>query len=332
MEINYVFQINSFHRYKREQPLSANAQALWYELFGQFNAKRFPKEIAVSTTHLCSILGLSKDTVLRARKELSENHLILVERNGGGRAASVVKMVYFQKDCGKTCGKTVENVVDNQQADDSEGEHTAFCVANIDASCDAKNDADCTGDFASQISTQTATQKEVCVANIDANCSPYINLNPKTINERYKQPSTVYPSYPSEKRMDRQTEEAVSREAWEKAKGEVYAQLGDALFEADIDPDEGDDPICEAAELMTEIYSMQGGVITIGGVSYAADIVKERLRGLNARRIYDAIDQMKNAAEPIRNIRGYLLSCLFNAASTTNIRAESDYRRYREGR
>ena len=293
MEINYVFQINSFHRYKREQPLSANAQALWYELFGQFNAKRFPKEIAVSTTHLCSILGLSKDTVLRARKELSENHLILVERNGGGRAASVVKMVYFQKDC----GKTVENVVDNQQADDSEGEHTAFCVANI-----------------------------------DANCSPYINLNPKTINERYKQPSTVYPSYPSEKRMDRQTEEAVSREAWEKAKGEVYAQLGEALFEADIDPDEGDDPICEAAELMTEIYSMQGGVITIGGVSYAADIVKERLRGLNARRIYDAIDQMKNAAEPIRNIRGYLLSCLFNAASTTNIRAESDYRRYREGR
>ena len=88
----------------------------------------------------------------------------------------------------------------------------------------------------------------------------------------------------------------------------------------------------EAAELMTEVYSMQGGTLVIGGVSYAADIVKERLRGLNARRIYDAIDQMKNAAEPIRNIRGYLLSCLFNAASTTNIRLESDYHRYREGR
>ena len=332
MEINFVFQMNSFHRYKREQPLSANAQALWFELFGLFNARRFPDEMAVSTTHLCAILGLSKDTVLRARKELSENHLISVER-GGGRAASVVKMVYFQKDCGQVGGETVENAVDNQQADVSEGEHTAFCVANIDASCDAKNDADRTGDFASQESTQAATQEEVCVANIDAKCDTYINQNRGTVNENaYNRPLQLYPSYPSGRGKDGQKGRVVSREAWEKAKRDVQAQLWDALTEASLEADGEDDPICEAAELMTEVYSMQGGTLVIGGVSYAADIVKERLRGLNARRIYDAIDQMKNAAEPIRNIRGYLLSCLFNAASTTNIRAESDYRRYREGR
>ena len=328
MEINFVFQMNSFHRYKREQPLSANAQALWFELFGLFNARRFPEEMAVSTTHLCAILGLSKDTVLRARKELSENHLISVER-GGGRAASVVKMVYFQKDCGQVCGELVENVVDNRKTAGSEEKHTQTCVADIDAKCDANED----GGFASQESTQNATQEEVCVANIDAKCDTYINPNRGTVNENaYNRPLQLYPSYPSGRRKDGQTGRVVSREAWEKAKRDVQAQLWDALAEASLEADGEDDPICEAAELMTEVYSMQGGTIVIGGVSYAADIVKERLRGLNARRIYDAIDQMKNAAEPIRNIRGYLLSCLFNAASTTNIRAESDYRRYREGR
>ena len=85
MEINFIFQVNSFHRFKRENPLSANAQALWVELFGLFNARRFPEEMPVSTTHLCAILGLSKDTVLRARKELTENQLISVERTRGQR-------------------------------------------------------------------------------------------------------------------------------------------------------------------------------------------------------------------------------------------------------
>ena len=41
MEINFIFQVNSFHRFKRENPLSANAQALWVELFGLFNARLF---------------------------------------------------------------------------------------------------------------------------------------------------------------------------------------------------------------------------------------------------------------------------------------------------
>ena len=197
MEINFVFQMNSFHRYKREQPLSANAQALWFELFGLFNARRFPEEMAVSTTHLCAILGLSKDTVLRARKELSENHLISVER-GGGRAASVVKMVYFQKDCGQVCGEPVENVVDNRKTAGSGEKHIQTCIADIDAKCDT-----------------------------------YINPNRGTVNENaYNRPLQLYPSYPSGRGKDGQTERVVSREAWEKAKRDVQAQLWDALAEA----------------------------------------------------------------------------------------------------
>ena len=142
MEINFIFQVNSFHRFKRENPLSANAQALWVELFGLFNARRFPEEMPVSTTHLCAILGLSKDTVLRARKELTENQLISVERGASGRAASVVKMIYFKKDCGQTCGEPVDNTekfVDKSMCEDEN-------VANMDANCDTTMD----GNFESQ--------------------------------------------------------------------------------------------------------------------------------------------------------------------------------------
>ena len=169
MEINFIFQMNSFHRYKRENPLSANAQALWVELFGLFNARRFPEEMPVSTTHLCAILGLSKDTVLRARKELAANKLICVERGATGRAASVVKMVYFKKDCGQTCGEPVENDVENPNGPNCADES----VANIDAKCDANE----SGNFASQETTQSATHESDCVANIDAKCDTYTNPN-----------------------------------------------------------------------------------------------------------------------------------------------------------
>ena len=157
MEINFIFQVNSFHRFKRENPLSANAQALWVELFGLFNARRFPEEMPVSTTHLCAILGLSKDTVLRARKELTENQLISVERGASGRAASVVKMIYFKKDCGQTCGEPVDNTekfVDKSMRTDGN------------------------------------------VANMDANCDTYTNLNGVTPNQNvYTKVPSSYPSY-----------------------------------------------------------------------------------------------------------------------------------------
>lgn len=169
MEINFIFQMNSFHRFKRENPLSAHAQALWVELFGLFNARRFPEEMPVSTTHLCAILGLSKDTVLRARRELAENNLISVERGASGRAASVVKMVYFKKDCEQICGEPVENDVENLKEPGNADENGA----HIDENCDGNKD----GNFASQESAQVATQKKVCVANIGANCDTYTNPN-----------------------------------------------------------------------------------------------------------------------------------------------------------
>lgn len=83
MSVNFVYQVRSFHRFKREAALSANAQALWLELFGLFNERRFPDELPVSTTHLSAILGVGKDTVLRGPERTCRGRIAGI----GGRAA-----------------------------------------------------------------------------------------------------------------------------------------------------------------------------------------------------------------------------------------------------
>ena len=254
MEINFIFQVNSFHRFKRENPLSANAQALWVELFGLFNARRFPEEMPVSTTHLCAILGLSKDTVLRARKELTENQLISVERGASGRAASVVKMIYFKKDCGQTCGEPVDNTekfVDKSMRTDGN-------VANMDANCDTTMD----GNFASQESTQTATHKEFCVANMDANCDTYTNLNGVTPNQNVY--TKVPSSYPSYQHRGDGCDGKGQFETMEKGRERVLEQLG--IRESELEDDNPEDEILRGiVELMAQVYAQTGGDGPIGG-------------------------------------------------------------------
>lgn len=179
IEVNFLFQIVAFHQFKRENEISANAQALWLELVGLFNARRFPAEMPVSTTHLCTVLCVSKDTILRARRELEALGLITVERGVRGRASSVIAMRYFTRGCGKPVEnheKSVENLpdsVDNdgktdkshddfrEKADGKADEKTdtPACVAYSDANCGAKPDA------------------SLCDANMDATCGAKLDAN-----------------------------------------------------------------------------------------------------------------------------------------------------------
>lgn len=344
MEINFVFQMNSFFRCKREKKLSANAQALWVELFGLFNAAYFPMELEVSTTQLSATLGISKDSALRARKELNACGLIEVERRSG-RSASVIRMRYFQRAGGSMPEAPVENYVEkpensveNPVENDveksalyPEEEERAFSCAEF---CDAKEGSeDEAEEFAPQIASKYATQEPDCVDICDTKDDLRRHLRRKTppyikLNDRLNDKPTLYPSIHLLQGGKDGEKEEVSYTAWKKARSEVRRQLGGAMATAGLDPDEGSDPIFEVAELMTEVYSRETGGYTIGGVRYAADVVRERLRGLSAGQIYDAVEGMRNAPEPIRNIRGYLLSCLFNAASGQNLRAEINNARY----
>ena len=314
MEINFIFQVNSFHRFKRENPLSANAQALWVELFGLFNARRFPEEMPVSTTHLCAILGLSKDTVLRARKELTEDQLISVERGASGRAASVVKMIYFKKDCGQTCGEPVDNTekfVDKSMRADGN-------VANMDANCDTTTD----GNFASQESTQTATHKEFCVANMDANCDTYTNLNGVTPNQNVY--TKVPSSYPSYQHRGDGCDGKGQFETMEKGRERVLEQLG--IRESELEDDNPEDVILRGiVELMAQVYAQTGGDVPIGGRKLSVETVKGVFARLTPDHIRYVTDSLKNVSAPIRNPKSYLLTSLYNAPCTMPYALKADY-------
>lgn len=166
MEVNFVFQVRTFHRFKREVKLSANAQALWLELFGLFNERRFPDNMPVSTTSLTAMLNISKDSVIRARKELMENGLLEEVGERRGRQHTTYRIKYFTvapvQMAMEPDQTPVDNVVDNLLTD----EQDSFYDANIDATCDANDDTN----FVTQMTTQLATQNNSCVANIDAKC------------------------------------------------------------------------------------------------------------------------------------------------------------------
>ena len=314
MEINFIFQINSFHRFKRENPLSANAQALWVELFGLFNARRFPEEMPVSTTHLCAILGLSKDTVLRARKELTENQLISVERGASGRAASVVKMIYFKKDCGQTCGEPVDNTekfVDKSMRADG-------IVANMDANCDTTTDVH----FASQETTQNATHKKVCVANMDANCDTYTNLNGVTQNQNVY--TKVPNSYPSYQHRGDGCDGKEQFETLKKGRERALDQLRIREYELEDDPES--EILRGIVELMAQVYAQTDGDVPIGGRKLSVETVKGVFARLTLEHIRYVIDSMKNVSAPIRNPKSYLLTSLYNPPCTMAYANEADYK------
>lgn len=172
MEVNFVFQVRSFHRFKREVQLSSNAQAVWLELFGLFNEKHFPDSLPVSTTHLSAICDISKDSVIRAEKELISAGLLNTVGTRRGRQHTTFSMIWFgsesmnrnMDDCGKPVDNTVENVDSSCEPDD-------VCDAHKDANCNAKFDIR----FVTHVSTQNATQEYFCAAHDDAKCGTYTN-------------------------------------------------------------------------------------------------------------------------------------------------------------
>jgi len=54
----------------------------------------------------------------------------------------------------------------------------------------------------------------------------------------------------------------------------------------------------------------------IAGDRYPAELVKSKLMKLNGQHIEYVLDCMKNNTTEVRNIKKYMLACLFNAPST----------------
>jgi hypothetical protein len=75
--MNYVWQINAFHRFRRCRYLPLKAQLLWFDLMDLCNTCGWPEWIQIDDARLAAMLGSTdKHTAYRARDALSEAGLL----------------------------------------------------------------------------------------------------------------------------------------------------------------------------------------------------------------------------------------------------------------
>lgn len=72
----------------------------------------------------------------------------------------------------------------------------------------------------------------------------------------------------------------------------------------------------ELTELITETVSIPRETMVISGVEYPWQVVKGRLLKLNHEHIQYVMGCLRRNQTEVRSIRGYMLTCLFNAPST----------------
>lgn len=86
----------------------------------------------------------------------------------------------------------------------------------------------------------------------------------------------------------------------------------------------------EILDLLTETVSIERETVCIAGAEYPFQMVKGKLLKLNYGHIQYVLECLHKNTTKVRNIRAYLLTCLFNAPSTINsyYRAEVNHDLY----
>lgn len=76
------------------------------------------------------------------------------------------------------------------------------------------------------------------------------------------------------------------------------------------------DELEEIVDLMTDVLCSTRPTLRIGGEELSTEVVKARFWRLDQSHIEYVLDRMKATTTKIRNIRGYLLTALYNAPAT----------------
>lgn len=91
--------------------------------------------------------------------------------------------------------------------------------------------------------------------------------------------------------------------------------------------------IDEIVELLVETISVKRDTLSIGGAEYPYQFVKNKLLKVGYSHIQYLLECLQDNTTKIRNVRAYLLACIFNAPSTINsyYRAEVNHDMYGGG-
>ena len=124
-------------------------------------------------------------------------------------------------------------------------------------------------------------------------------------NKNYLNNSYLYPS------INQSATEPIDAIDRNRCRELVKEQIGYIAFREQQRPE-----VDELVELITDVLCSPQASYRIGGAQFKSQIVRERLSGLEQPHIEYVLDCMKKNTTKVRNIRGYLLTALYNAPTT----------------
>ena len=107
--------------------------------------------------------------------------------------------------------------------------------------------------------------------------------------------------------------------------GNIREQLEDYFYQVlEVDlllqlcPDE-EDTIYQIVDLLVDTCSTKRKMLRIAGDDKPTEVVRSRLKKLNADHIRFVLDSLAETTAPVRNMKQYLLAMLYNAPTTMNL-------------
>ena len=107
--------------------------------------------------------------------------------------------------------------------------------------------------------------------------------------------------------------------------GGIREQLEDYFYQSlEVDlllrlcPDD-EDTIYQIVDLLVDTCSTKRKMLRIAGDDKPAEVVRSRLKKLNADHIRFVLDSLAENTAPVRNMKQYLLAMLYNAPTTMNL-------------
>jgi len=115
--MNYITEILAFYDWLIENPISANAQALWHRLMAYNNDFGWRSEFTVTNGRLCEDLCISQSELIKIRTLLHEKGLIEYQ-NGNKNRCGIYKLIRFDStDCAKFTNCTPDCSTDSANSE-----------------------------------------------------------------------------------------------------------------------------------------------------------------------------------------------------------------------
>ncbi|WP_404455001.1 DnaD domain-containing protein [Oceanobacillus kapialis] len=117
--MNYIQEINGFHKRNIFEPLSSSAVSLWFSLMHFHNLCGWKKQFSVAASQLQAQSGLKNTSFKSARRELQEKGRIIVTPRGSNRAA-IYEMISQATDSDQNPGTGTPSHTPPQKSESSD--------------------------------------------------------------------------------------------------------------------------------------------------------------------------------------------------------------------